>query len=343
MRLIWLCASMAWLALTGCIEIVQKHEYELTVIPAEFPLPDSIRDMSDDAKAQALLGRKLFYDPALSASGKFSCASCHIPQLAFAGGIDRNAGENDGRARRNTPALFNLWWQTYFFGDGGIPRLAEVALAPMDNAHELNLPIDTLVRKLRRIDAYQKAFQQVYGRELDPFGVTRALMWFQLSLVSANSPFDRWYYQLEPEGLSVSVQRGYQIFTSETTQCSSCHPAPYFADGLFHHIGYQNRTEPDTGRARISIRNEDFGKMKTPSLRNLAFTAPYMHDGGLASLSEVLAYYNRGGDGHPLQDKRIKPLGLTGAELLDLQNFLLSLSDTAFTKHPFYQPDDYQD
>jgi cytochrome c peroxidase len=320
-----------------------KPVFELPEVTFGFPVPDSIRLMSETAKAQVLLGRKLFHDPQLSASGNFSCASCHLPQLAFAGGIDRNVGENSGRGRRNTPALFNLWWQSHFFADGGIPRLAEVALAPMDNVHELNLPIDTLVRKLRKIPVYQQAFQEVYGREPDPFTVTRALMWFQLSLISAASPFDRWYFDHDKTALSASAQRGYALFVSERAQCSSCHTLPFFTDGQFYSTGYQNNHEPDTGRARISMSPADLGKFKTPSLRNLAFTAPYMHDGGMATLEEVLHYYNRGGDNEPNKDERIKPIGLSTTELTDLKNFLLSLSDTAFTRHRYYRPAGYLD
>lgn len=342
MKLWGLWAILVWL-IAGCSAGGEKQPFELSGVPAAFPLPDSIRFMTEEAKAQALLGRTLFYDPALSASGRFSCASCHVPSLAFAGGMDRNVGENSGRGRRNTPALFNLWWQSHFFADGGIPRLSEVALAPMDNAHELNLPIDTLVRKLRRIPAYQQAFQSVFQREPDPFGVTRALMWFQLSFISANSPFDRWYYEKDQMALSASAQRGYALFISERTNCSSCHGPPFFTDGLFYSIGHENLNEPDTGRARISMSVQDVGKFKTPPLRNLAFSGPYMHDGGLQSLEEVLAYYNRGGDIHPNKDARIKALGLKEAELSDLKNFLLSLSDTSFTKHPAYRPLGYQD
>lgn len=338
MKAIWLYAGLISFAIAGCEKSSKEHSYEIAYTPKDFPLPDSIRFLSNEAKAQALLGKRLFFDPILSSSGNFSCASCHIPKQAFSGGIDRNVGENSGRGRRNTPALFNLWWHPHFFADGGIHRLSEVALAPMDNAHELNLPIDTLVRKLRGIASYKKAFKEVYGSEPDPFGVTRALMWFQLSLVSANSAFDQWYYENNEEAISASAKRGFALFTSNRTQCASCHMPPFFSDGLFHHTGYQNAIEPDTGRARISMLTSDFGKIKTPSLRNLAFTGPFMHDGGMRDLDAVLAFYNNGGEVHPHKDRRIKPLGLSAFELQDLKNFLWSLSDTSFTTHLHYQP-----
>ena len=311
-------------------------------VPADFPLPDSIREPSEHALAQIELGRMLFFDKRLSKSNQFSCASCHIPALAFSGGIDRNIGENQGRARRNTPALFNLWHYQAFFHDGGIPRLAEVALAPMDNSHELNLPIDTLVRKLWRIEDLNKAFRLVYHDDATPYSVTRALMWYQLSLVSANSRFDRWFYN-KSQNLTEAEIRGWKLFNSTKTQCNTCHTAPLFTDGQFHNIGYQNNLEPDTGRARISMLAEDEGKFRTPPLRNLAFTGPYMHDGSFAFIDDVLAYYNRGGDEHANKDKRIKPLNLSAIELSDLKAFLLSLSDSTFVKHRFYRPTDYLD
>jgi cytochrome c peroxidase len=337
MKALGLFAGIFWLALAGCARNDKEQSYEIARVPEGFPLPDTIRHLTADAKAQALLGKRLFFDPVLSSSGNFSCASCHIPQLAFSGATDRNVGENGGRGRRNTPALFNLWWHPHYFADGGIHRLSEVALAPLDNAHELNLPIDTLIRKLRAMESYQTAFRRVFGREPDPFGLTRALMWFQLSLVSANSAFDRWHFEKDEHAISNSAKRGYALFMSERTKCASCHVPPFFADGLFHHTGYVNKTEPDTGRARISMLMSDFGKIKTPSLRNLAFTAPYMHDGALQSIDDVLSYYNKGGDKHPFQDARIQPLGLNAEELDDLKSFLWSLSDSAFIHHPYYQ------
>lgn len=343
MKFVRLFASLILLAIAGCAPNGNEPNYEIAAVPEKFPLPDSIRHLSKEAKVQALLGKKLFFDPALSSSGNFSCASCHIPQQAFSGGMERNVGENEGRGRRNTPALFNLWWHPLFFADGGIPRLSEVALAPLANAHELNLPIDTLVRKLRKMEDYRKDFNKVFGKEPDPYGLTRALMWYQLSLISANSAFDKWYYGNAESAITTSAKRGYALFMSKRTLCASCHVPPFFADGLFHHIGYENKSEPDTGRARISLQNGDFGKIKTPSLRNLAFTAPYMHDGAMDSLETVLDYYNKGGHDHPSKDKRIKPLGLNESELQDLRNFLLSLSDTSFTLHRFYQESFHQD
>ncbi len=330
------------LLLFGACEPKAKVEYALPYIPAAFPIPDSIRHMSLQAREQALLGKKLFFDKRLSRSETVSCASCHMPKLAFSGGVDRNIGENNGRARRNTPALFNLWTYTSFFHDGGIPRLSEVALAPMDNSHELNLPIDTLVRKLWTLPDYRLSFDRVFGQQADPLTVTRALMWYQLSLVSANSKFDHWYFGKQ-DVLTPAEKRGYELFISSKTQCNSCHSIPLFTDGQFHHIGYTNSTEPDTGRARISMKVADEGKFRTPSLRNLAYTAPYFHDGALGTIDEVLLHYNKGGDNHPNKDSRITALGLSLQDLSDLKAFLLTLSDTVFVNQQAYGLPGYQD
>ncbi len=336
----WLTAFLL-LVCMAC-ESQERSDYHLPKIPEAFPLPDSIRHMSEQAKRQAELGRKLFFDKRLSTSNQFSCASCHLPNLAFSGGIDRNIGENQGRARRNTQALFNLWHYRAFFHDGGIPRLAEVALSPMDNSHELNLPIDTLVRKLWTQEDYTKDFRRVYHDDATPYNVTRALMWYQLSLVSANSRFDRWYFMKEPK-LTEQELRGWKLFNSAEMQCGSCHPAPLFTDGEFHHNGYENLHETDTGRARISMLASDEGKFRTPSLRNLAFSAPYMHDGALKTIDDVLQHYNRGGVAHVNKDVRIKPLNLSRQDQADLKAFLLSLSDSNFVKHPAYRPSGFPD
>lgn len=340
MRIRFSCLVML-LAFLAC-ESNKEKDYHLPKVPAGFPLPDSIRRLDEKAEAQAVLGRSLFYDKRLSVSNNFSCASCHLPAQAFSGGIDRNVGENQGRARRNTPALFNLWHHQAFFHDGGIPRLAEVSLAPMDNRHELNLPIDTLVRKLWSIPSYVQAFYEVYGEDPSPYTVTRALMWFQLTLVSADSRFDRWYFEKKNE-LSPQEIRGFNLFMSDRTQCGSCHMPPLFTDGQFHHIGYANRHEPDTGRARISMLKTDEGKFRTPSLRNLAFTAPYMHDGGIKTLVEVIDHYSEGGVKHPNKDTRIKALHLSAREKDDLLAFLHSLTDSNFVAHPHYLPSGYSD
>ncbi len=311
--------------------------FRLPEIPTEFPLPDSIRFLSEHNRSQIELGRALFYDRGLSRDSSVSCASCHKQALAFGDGLPFSTGAHGGQGKRNAPPLFNLFFQQPFFKDGGIPRLEEVAMAPMDDHHELDLPLQELSIRLRTSDFYVSEIENIYQRQPDPFSITRALMWFQLSLVSANSKYDHYLYK-STQSLSASESRGEALFFSDRTQCASCHTGVNFTDFQFHNIGLNMAAHLDTGRARISNRVEDFAKFKTSSLRNLGFSAPYMHDGRFNSLSEVLAYYNRGGDGYPGQDSRIKPLGLSPSELQDLEQFLHALNDSTFVKHPAYQP-----
>lgn len=332
---LWLVLA---LVLTACTQPSEPVAFTLTHIPAEFPIADSIRNMGDHQKRQALLGRALFFDKRLSGNNDISCASCHKPDHAFADVLPLSVGSRAGLGVRNTPPLFNLTFHELFFWDGGIPRLSEVALAPMDNIHELDLPIRELALKLRKIESYKKWFADIFQREPDPFSITRALMWYQLSLVSANSRYDKYRYQGETNLLTDRERAGEALFFSESTQCAACHNGPNFSDSRFYNIGLDLSAAPDTGRARISLNWDDYGKFKSPSLRNLGFTAPYMHDGRYASLDEVLNYFNKGGDGSKGQDPHIKPLGLSDDQLLSIKEFLLTLNDTAFVRHSFYQP-----
>jgi cytochrome c peroxidase len=315
-----------------------KGTISLPEIPANFPIPDSIRFLSEQSIHQIELGRALFYDPGLSRDSSVSCASCHKQALAFGDGLAFSVGAHGGSGRRNAPPLFNLFYPQLFFKDGGIPRLEEVAMAPMDDHHELDLPLQDLSLRLRTSTFYVDEIKRIYNREPDPYSITRALMWFQLSLVSANSRYDDYQYREQQGTLTAQEQSGLDLFFSERTQCASCHSGPNFTDFQFHNVGLNMEAHLDTGRARITNNPADFARFKTPSLRNLGFSAPYMHDGRYSNLEQVLAYYNGGGDGYPGQDPRIKPLGLTEKELEDLEAFLYSLNDSVFVSHAAYQP-----
>lgn len=333
------------LALLACEDRKAKYvTFSLPEVPENFPLPDSIRFLSEQSKKQIELGKALFYDRGLSRDSTVSCASCHKQALAFGDGLAFSVGAHGGAGRRNAPPLFNLFYRQLFFKDGGIPRLEEVAMAPMDDHHELDLPLQELSMRLRTSTFYVDEIKRIYNREPDPYSITRALMWFQLSLVSANSRYDDYQYREQQGTLTAQEQSGLDLFFSERTQCASCHSGPNFTDFQFHNVGLNLEAHLDTGRARITNNPADFGKFKTPSLRNLGFSAPYMHDGRFFSLQQVLAYYNIGGDGYPKQDPRIKPLGLTQKELDDLEAFLHTLNDSIFVSHAAYQPSaDFRD
>ncbi|MFZ9940413.1 MAG: cytochrome-c peroxidase [Bacteroidia bacterium] len=307
-------------------------------ISESYPLPDSLRNPSPFARSQMTLGQKLFFDPRLSADGSISCASCHKPQFAFGDSVALSQGRGGYSTQRNTPPLFNLFRQKRFFRDGGVARLSEVALSSMNEVHELNLPIDTLVRRLRTIPEYVRAFEQVYNRLPDPFTVTQALMRYQLSLLSASSRYDRFRYNNDTTALNPAAIRGMQLFFSNATHCRSCHNGPDFSDGLFYRNGMPELGRPDTGRARISMDWADYARFRTPSLRNLSFTAPYMHDGRYKTILEVLKHYNRALPNHITNnltsDLPRTERTLSSAELQDLAAFLEHLNDSIFVQTP---------
>lgn len=357
----------ALLILGGCIQNTGEwqhkgrgHPFErLKEIPDLYPLPDSLRRPDSFTLSQMALGQKLFFDKRLSANGSISCASCHKPRFAFGDSMALSLGTGGYSTQRNTPPLFNLFRQNRFFRDGGVARLSEVALSSMNEAHELNLPIDTLVRRLRSIPEYAQDFNRVYQRMPDPFTVTQALKSFQLSLLSASSRYDRFRYRKDSTALTPAASRGMQLFFSEATFCTSCHNGPDFTDGLFHRNGIPELGRPDTGRARISMDWGDYARFRTPSLRNLSFTAPYMHDGRFNTIMEVLEHYNRAvlsnySNGLPT-DLHSQPTDLhnlpsdlhnlpsdlprtgrvlTTAELQDLTAFLEHLNDSIFVRTP---------
>ena len=322
----------------GCIQQTKQPDSDERVrnIPKAYPLPDSLRNPDELAVAQIRLGQQLFFDKRLSADAGIACAGCHKPEYAFGDNLPLSAGKDGMAMRRNTPPLFNLWRHNRFFRDGGVSRLSEVALSAMNEVHELNLPIDTLVRRLRALPEYVRAFQETYRRPPDPYTVTQALMRYQQSLISADSPYDRYRYRSDSTALSTAARRGMQLYFSDATHCKTCHAGPDFTDGLFHHNGIPEGAMPDTGRARITMRWIDYARFRTPSLRNLSYTAPYMHDGRYSTLMEVLQHYNRTfnqtrGESHPI-DLPLTGRNLTEGELNDLQAFLLHLNDSSFIR-----------
>ena len=182
---------------------------------------------------------------------------------------------------------------------------------------------------------YNRLSEVAYGRDFDSFVITRALAAFQRTLISGNSKYDR--VQLGLDTFTAEEQAGLDLFTSEATQCASCHSGVFQTNFEYANVGlYEDY--PDLGRQLVTTNPEDGGKFKTPSLRNVALTAPYMHDGSLATLEEVIAHFNAGGVGHPNQDARIQPLGLDAAQQGQLLAFLYTLTDSTFTTNPAYQP-----
>ncbi len=271
------------------------------------------------------LGRHLFFDPTLSRNGRLSCASCHDPARGFTSGKAVSVGVFGRRGTRNVPTIINRAYGKAFFWDGRISSLEVQVLKPIQDPNEMDMTLETLVARLKRDDGYREAFSKVFGREISGDDLGKALASFVRTLLSGDSPYDR-YVNGESEALSSAAREGLRLFRGKGN-CTACHVGPNFSDERFHNTGvaWRNGRLLDQGRFAVTGRDEDQGAFKTPTLREVVHTAPYMHDGSLKTLREVVEFYNRGGSRNPHLDPELRPLNLTAAEQQALISFLKSL------------------
>lgn len=282
----------------------------------------------------AELGKQLFFDPILSSDSSISCASCHKPAFAFADTSAVSRGVADRPGTRNTPSAMNLRIQEVFFWDGRAVSLEQQALKPISNPVEMNLPIEEAVLRLKRSPTYSSYFRRLFNAEPDSINLSKAIAAFERTLETSDSPFDNWKFYDDTKAVSDAVKRGFVVF-SEKGKCTKCHFGSDFTLREFRNIGlFDGKELNDTGRMLISGKAEDIGKFKTPGLRNIELTAPYMHDGRFKTLKEVIEFYNETEKfvKHPINKDTIlsKPLGLTENEKADLEAFLISLTDKRF-------------
>jgi len=300
-------------------------------IPAGFPQMDIPTDNELTVK-RVELGKKLFYDPQLSLDATVSCASCHFPDNAFSDVVALSRGVANKTGFRNSPTLANVGYHNSFFKDGGIPTLELQVLAPIEDHREMDFNVKDAVERLSDNAEYQELAKLAYGRAFDAFVLTRAIAAFERTLISGNSRYDQYVSQGDSSALNQSELRGMYLFFSAKTNCSACHSTYLFSDLSFRNNGlYQ--TYADTGRMRITMAEIDRGKFKVATLRNINLSAPYMHDGSLNTLKEVIEHYNLGGKNHVNKDVLIKPLNLGEEEKTDLINFLKALTDTDFNNN----------
>lgn len=303
-------------------------------VPLGLPAPPVPADNPVTAEAVAL-GRKLYFDRKLSADDTIACASCHDPAKGFTDNQRFSTGFHNQQGTRNAPTVLNAAYNPQQFWDGRAASLEEQAGGPIGNPVEMNQQYDVLVAKLRADPEYPALFEKVYG----PGAITleqvkRALASFERTILCGNSPFDRYQYGGDKSALSPAAVRGLAIFKDKTKgNCTACHTigetSALFTDGKFHNIGVGVNAEgvlTDKGRFETTSMAADTGAVKTPTLRNIALTAPYMHDGSLKSLRAVLDYYAGGGNSNPYLDKEFRPLRLNKAERDDLLAFLESLT-----------------
>jgi cytochrome c peroxidase len=280
----------------------------------------------------------LFYDPILSADSTISCASCHQPFTAFTH-VDHDLSHGIfGRiGKRNSPALSNLAWNSSFMWDGAIHYLDQQSLAPISHPDEMGESMSNVVKKLSRSSAYKSAFKHAFGKDsVSGEWTLKALAQFMLSLVSSNALYDRVSRNDEGASFSPEQEKGYRIFKKH---CNSCHREPLFTDGGFADNGLDvDPSLNDIGRAAISLSPSDSFKFKVPSLRNVALSYPYMHDGRFKNLQMVVFHYSDGVQSHRKGDRRFsKPLHLSEIDKRCLVAFLQTLTDTAFLSNPNIQ------
>jgi cytochrome c peroxidase len=288
-----------------------------------------------------VLGRRLYYDPILSADSTQACGSCHQFGRSFSDSLRYSVGIDGSVGTRNAPSLVNVAWLPLAFWDGRARSLEEQALEPVVNPIEMKETWTNVVRKLQRHNDYPELFGRAFGTDvITKELVTQAIAQFERTFISSQSKFDVWLETRDASaaGFTEAQERGRHLFDTERGDCFHCHRVNVLlTDNDFHNIGLDSLFV-DLGRSEVTGNPSDMGKFKTPSLRNVELTAPYMHDGRFNTLEEVVGHYNGGGFTTPTTDpllrKRGVGLGLTPQEVSDIVEFLKTFTDTAFANNP---------
>ncbi len=332
-----LCAGVVAL---GCSAGPPPWEVDNPIQPLA-PPPLGLEFYFEDAKqapdpARVRLGRWLFYDRRLSGDGTVSCATCHRPEHAFSEPTPVSSGIGGQQGKRKAPTFINQAVTLYphFFWDGRAGSLEDQALGPIENPIEMGNSHTSMIESLSGIDGYKPYFDEAFGtREITKEGVALALADYERTRVSGNSPYDRWRYNRDDSAVPPAGRLGHDLFFGKA-RCSQCHVGSNFTDSMFHNLGVgwdpETKTFSDDGRFIVTGNARDRGAFKTPTLREVTLRAPYMHDGSMATLREVVELYNRGGVSNPNLDPKLGPLGLTDAEIDALLAFLESLEGEGY-------------
>jgi cytochrome c peroxidase len=315
-------------------------------------LPEPLVPLELQSPAKIELGQMLFFDRRLSGDGTMSCAVCHLPDQAFADGGELSEAYPTNKHWRNTPTLLNVGYLQLFFWDGRSRSLSEQAASPLESPVEMNTELPYIAAKLAETAEYRAAFQRAFDtKNVDPDQILSALVAFEQTLTVSDSAFEQ-YLQGNRQALSAAARKGMEIFFGPRGGCSRCHNGPLLSDQKFHNIGVaetpgllqdpQRRTTRrymlalqglpmltrDPGRYLVSKSKADLGAFRTPPLHQVAQTGPYMHNGSLKTLAEVVAFFNQGGGEDPQKSSLLKPRNFSLEEQADLITFLESLSGT---------------
>ncbi len=313
--------------LARCETIEPSYHIEL---PHGFDSLPQIPENNQLTEKRVELGRLLFHDTRLSGDGKISCASCHKADLAFADTFAVSPGVHGNTDARNAYSLLNVGYQSNLFMEGGISTLELQVVSPLSNRNEMGFTLKEAAQNFKTDLQYAQLAKAAYGREFDTQVIGMAIACFERSLVSSGGRYDD-FVAGDSSALTHSELRGKTLFYGEKTACSTCHTGFLFTDQKYWNVGLY-KTYKDEGRARLTQKVADLGRFKTPSLRNVAITPPYMHNGSIKTLMDVLRHFNSGGKNHPNRDERIRALKLSDSELYDLEAFLNSLTDKELEK-----------
>jgi cytochrome c peroxidase len=349
-----LCAALA-------DDLPQRQTYQWR-LPPGFPRPAVPAD-NPMSEAKVKLGRRLFFEPRLSSTGKYSCANCHRPELAFTDGRAHAQGATGDVVRRAAMTLTNVAYNAAFtWGSSDVRSLEAQMRQPLFSEHPLEMGLKAdgriAVLALSHDESYRSQFADAFPADSEPLSMPHIIMAiaaFERTLISGRSPFDRYIFDDDRTALSEPAKRGMALFFSAPVGCAQCHSGLNFSGpliyeghvkdsalfvntGLYDIDGRGSYPAADRGLIEVTHRRQDMGKFRVPTLRNIALTAPYMHDGSLSSLDEVLDHYTRGGHKNPRQDARVRAFALSPAERADLKEFLASLTDREFLENRDFLP-----
>lgn len=305
---------------------------------AFFPAPPPAARFSfrGEPKTKEQLGEMLFFEKMLSADSTISCSSCHIPEYAFADTVAFSTGVGGKKGLRNAPSCTNVAGRPYLFYDGRAASLEDQVRFPIEDKNEMNVAIAEVVRRLNAHPAYVQRFKKIFNAAPGENNLKIAIASFERTLETNDSPFDRYMEKDDPKLLDSAAIRGRVLFM-EKAKCFDCHFTPDFTGDEFRNVGlFDGRQFNDSGRYLISKDMADLGKFKVPGLRNVAVTAPYMHNGMFRTLREVIEYYNNPylivASPVNMDSVLAKPLNLTEREKKDLEAFLISLTDDKYQR-----------
>jgi len=304
------------------------------ILPSHFP-PIEFPEDNELTEKRVELGRRLFYDTRLSGDNSISCGSCHGQASAFTDNLAISEGIEGRVGFRNSPTLGNVAYQERLFGEGGVPNLEIQILAPIGDENEFDHDVSFIETELQADPILNNLSLIAYDRDIDIYAITRAISCFERTMITGGSAYDK--HVLGEESLSEDALAGMELFFSDELACSTCHSGHNFTDGGFHNIGLYE-IYADEGRFRITSDVGDKGKFKTPSLRNIDLTYPYMHNGSIQTLEQVINHFSSGGISHVNQSELVVPLDLTVSEKDQLLAFLKSLTDVDFLINPDLAP-----